>query len=239
MHVGDEIDFAASGHPLCKDEDGHGRQQAVQRKPAELRPAHQGHHSLACRQTGDERSEETGHQRSRPEAAAETLPAPGHLQQAEKLLSHDGNQHHEERELGHAVPPDPAEQSGGDGGAGAREPGSHGAGLAESDHESLPPGDAVAVMVPDTHLVGEAVGQRKEHRRDAQADAHDEKAVAEQAFDEVLEEEAHHGHGNHGHADLQEVVGLVVIPELENTLENLPYHRPEHHYGAEHRREMH
>ena len=65
------------------------------------------------------------------------------------------------------------------------------------------------------------------------------KAVSEKRLDLVLETEPHYGHGNHGQAYFQEIIRLVVVPELEDTLEDAPYGTAEHHDRAEHGGEVH
>ena len=82
------------------------------------------------------------------------------------------------------------------------------------------------------------VGEDKQGSCHEQHDAHNQQAAAKNFLHLILKEKAHDAHGNHRHEDIEEILGLVVHLELEQTLQYPVNFAPQDDEGAEHRSHM-
>ena len=76
------------------------------------------------------------------------------------------------------------------------------------------------------------VGQKQQDGGDNQADSDGEQILTEQALHLVLEEQAHDGDRNHGYANLQDIISLIIIFELEKSFQKFPNRAPEYYDGT-------
>ena len=169
-------------------------------------------------------------QAAQPEKKAPRKPASRDVKGTEDVFAQDGNQDHQERELGDGVLFVSQQQARGDGGSAPGKPRQDGQALGKTDDEGVAVGD---FPFPATQVGGQSQQQGCDYQH-----ATYQQEASEQGFHVIFEEKADDHDRDHRNENLQDIVGFLVHFEFDEPLEKFDDLVPENDNRAKDRRTM-